>query len=364
MKRGPPIVLTVALLLTCVAASGGTFAPTGSMTTARWGHTATLLLDGRVLIAGGDGFGATPSGRGAELYDPATGCFVATGSLIQPRGHHSATLLPSGQVLIVGGWYESGAELYDPSTGTFSLTDPMLARQNWHTATLLANGKVLVAGDVDAELYDSATGRFDPAGPYATRGRGVTATLLADGRVLLVGDDPAQLYDPPSDTFSITGSLGNAVGLYGLELHSATLLGNGKVLIAGGANDEVSPAGRVSAAELYDPATGTFGATSRMHSPRDAHAAILLLNGEVLILGGDTGSCSGTVCQFAGSLASAELYDPSSGTFAAAGEMTASRTTPTATLLQSGDVLITGGIAYCGIACNYGSLASAELYRP
>jgi hypothetical protein len=319
------------------------------MATARFRHTATLLLDGRVLIAGGDGGGATPAGRGAELYDPATGRFVATGSLIRPRVGHSATRLASGQVLIVGGWFEKTAEIYDPSTGTFSLTGEMLAQQDWHVAAALANGKVLIAGNADAELYDPATGHFVPAGRYAPRTHDtlpypqfmVTATLLADGRVLLVGDEPVQLYDPSSNTFSVTGSFGNAVGVYGLELHSATLLGNGRVLIAGGMSEEVWPLGLVAAAELYDPATGAFKATSAMHAPRDSHAAVLLPDGKVLIAGGYSANCDDAF-RCGGNVASAELYDPSSGTFTAAGNMSKPRA-PTATLLKNGDVLITGG---------------------
>jgi galactose oxidase-like protein len=344
----------------------GMFVPTGDMTMARAGHSATLLPDGTVLIAGGDGplLGGVPAGRSAELYDPATGTFAPTGNMIDPRYFHTATLLPNGKVLIAGGSQDTTAELYDPSTREFSLTGRMGAQQRWVLATLLGNGKVLVAGDVDAELYDPATATFVPAAPYAASSRGSTATLLADGRVLFVGDEPAQLYDSVSNSFSIAGLLASA-GLPGVDQQTATLLNNGKVLIAGGSNDEVAPAGRVAAAELYDPATGAFTATSAMHSPRDAHAAVLLPDGKVLIVGGDTGSfIGGGVSVYAGSLASAELYDSSSGTFAPAGSMNAARTGPQATLLKNGEVLITGGFSYCGIGCFHGSLASAELYHP
>jgi hypothetical protein len=334
------------------------------MTAARCGHTATLLLDGTVLITGGDAparIGDVPAGRTAELYDPATGTFAPTGSMTHTRSGHTATLLPNGQVLIAGGATDTSAELYDPLTREFSLTGSMEQRQQWFMATLLLNGEVLVAGDVDAELYDPATGSFAPAGPYAAPSRGSTATLLADGRVLFVGDNPAQLYDPVSNTFSVTGSL----NLPGLELQTATLLNNGQVLIAGGGDDEVAPAGRVAAAELYDPATGSFTATSSMHSPRDAHAAVRLSDGRVLVVGGDTGIFEPDGSSvFGGSLASAEIFDPSSGTFAAAGNMNTARTEAQATLLNNGDVLITGGLTYCGIDCFHGSVATAELYRP
>lgn len=347
------------------AQTPGMFVPTGDMTRARAGHSATLLLDGTVLIAGGDGplGGGVPAGRGAELYDPATGTFAPTGNMLEPRYCASATLLPNGKVLIAGGTLDTSAELYDPSTRQFSPTGPMGTQHPWVLATLLGNGKVLVAGDVDAELYDPATGRFAPAGPYAASSHGSTATLLADGKVLFVGDDPAQLYDPVNNSFSVTGSLSSAGLPGGVDQQTATLLNDGIVLLTGGSND-VGPAGRVAAAELYNPATGAFAATSAMHSPRDAHAAIRLSNGKVLIVGGDTAVVIGSVSYFGGSLASAELYDPSNGTFAPAGDMNAARTAPRATLLQNGDVLITGGFNYCGIGCFRGALASAELYRP
>jgi len=340
----------------------GTFAPAGNMTTARAGHTATLLLDGRVLIAGGGPaeIGSVPSGQSAELYDPTSGTFAVTGSLITPRGYHTATLLPSGQVLIVGGSNDTSAELYDPSKGTFSLTGSMLAQQRWLTATWLTSGHVLVAGDASAELYDPVIGAFRDAGPYAVAERiYATATSLADGRVLLVGDEPPQIYDPTNEHFSITGSL-TAVGIFGLELYSATLLRNGKVLIAGGTNDEF-PGGRVDQAELYDPATGTFSATGELLAARDAHTAVLLWDGRVLIVGGEGTSDGGF---FSGSLSSAELYDPATGSFIPAGNMSIARSGPQATLLKNGDVLITGGVRYCGIDCFLGSTATAELYRP
>jgi len=123
-------------------------------------------------------------------------------------------------------------------------------------------------------------------------------------------------------------------------------------------------ADELAEAELYDPATGAFTATSAMHSPRDAHAAVLLADVKVLIVGGDTVTVIGDFGYYAGSLASAELYDPLSGTFWPAGSMNAARTAPQATLLKNGDVLITGGFSYCGIGCFHGSLASAELYHP
>jgi hypothetical protein len=342
--------------------SAGTFTPTGNMTTARAEHTATLLLDGRVLITGGLGRGSgyvLPAERSAELYDPATGTFHATDSMIEPRANHTATLLTDGRVLIAGPEASSIVEVYDPASGRFFSTGGMFSPQSIQTATLLASGKVLVAGESHAELYDPATGIFLPAAPYAVQMNYYTATLLADGRVLFVGNGPAQIYDPARDAFSVSGS---PVGRY-LERHSATLLNNGKVLVAGGSNDEF-PGGRVELAQLYDPATDAFSATSDLLSGRDGHAAVLLSDGKVLLVGGEGASCSQGICQFAGSLASAEIYDPATGSFSAAGNMSSPRSSPRATRLKNGDVLITGGLIYCEIGCVYGGVASAELYHP
>ena len=354
MNPGWQFILAATLLAMGFAATGGTpqppagsFTATGSMSTARYGHSATLLLDGRVLVAGGDG------GRTAELYDPASGLFVATGSMVMSRQLHSATRLPDGRVLLVGGRQDASAELFDPATGSFSPTGEMRIAQHWHSAVTLANGKVLVVGDIEGTLYDPRTERFAPAGPYAKPSYFLnTTTLLADGRVLLVGDDPARLYDPATNTFSETGSLGAATLIYGLELNTATLLTNGNVLITGGMNDEVWPLGLVAAAELYEAATGKFRTTSPMRLPRDGHAAARLPDGRVLIVGGYSAACDDAFA-CGRRLADAEIYDPSSGTFAAAGNMTFPRQMPRATPLTNGDVLITGG-----------SDASAELYHP
>ncbi len=289
------------------------------MTTGRRIHTSTLLADGRVLIAGG--YGAGGAVASAELYDPSTGTFTHTGDMITARSGHTAILLANGKVLLVGGY------------GTSSYPD--------------------IAA---AELYDPATGIFTPGGSYVGRGGCdfcAPATLLPDGRVLFPGQYPAQLYDPITNSFSPGGMM--------ISDHStATLLTNGKVLFAGGVDF-----GRSSSAELYDPATGTFTSTGNMAFRRVWHTLTLLPNGMVLTTGGETDSCAGSGgCGFAGTVASAELYDPSAGSFLATGNMAAPRETHTATLLNDGRVLIAGGASYGGIGLFYGSLASAELYNP
>ncbi|MEO8217797.1 MAG: kelch repeat-containing protein [Acidobacteriota bacterium] len=347
---------------TASAQNRGAIVPTGDMITARSGHTATLLLDGRVLLAGG----GTSS---AEIYDPSTGTFTATGSMNESRQSHSATLLPDGNVLIAGGRGDSSAELYVPKTGTFTVTGSMIDDQFGHSATLLRNGKVLIAGGerkgppwptaAAAELYDPITGKFSLLGSYAGSGLFFsggpiwpTANMLPDGRVLLAGENPPEIYDPATETFALSGGMTEGVFQYGMYWHTATSLRDGTVLVSGGNDDWTC--GGLANAEIYDPSSGTFKATGKMSTSRDIHTATLLSDGTVLMAGGGSGWCGRSTNR------TAELYDPVSGSFEPVGRMAQSRSGHTATLLGNGTVLIAGGTSYWPMEV----LRSAELYQP
>jgi hypothetical protein len=323
------------------------FVNTGVMSNARSGHTATLLSNGKVLVAGVD------NGASAELYDPATGLWSATGSMLTARSGFTATLLADGKVLVAGGIdlnnkYNfqlslTSAELYDPVTGLWSATGGMSQARQQHTATLLADGKVLVAGGMGygwngssfigrAELFDPATGLWSTTGMMMTARKYHTSTLLTNGKVIVAGGSntfnetlsSVELYDPESGLWSSIAFMGSA-----RRNHTATLLANGKVLVAG----SLGNTGEISA-EQYNPVSGLWKATGSMISARGNHTATFLVNGKVLVTGGEN---------YYGTSSSAELYDPASELWSAIAAMGSARRNHTATLLPNGMVLVTGG---------------------
>ena len=332
------------------------------MKTAREGYTATLLPNGKVLIVGGysRGYSSPSALAGTELYDPSTRTFAPSGDLITARSGHSATLLPDGTVLIAGGAagtaLTTAAEIYDPSTGTFSATGDMV-QAGLGTAILLADGRVLIAHDLlprpsyaAAELYDPAKGTFSATGNQLVIWSGhQQASLLPDGRVLLaICCTAEQVYDPASGSFSRTGAMAGICP----DGFAMAPLPNGTVLVSGGYCEEANLSTPVAA--LYDPATGTFHSPGQMSQRRYYHTATQLGDGTVLIAG------SQALAAGARPASSAEVYNPATNTFSPTGDMTTGRTGHTATLLLDGTVLITGGMS----EINGGPLASAEIYSP
>jgi hypothetical protein len=375
--------------------------PDGRLHDARFGATATPMHNGMVLIAGGIALDTTASPV-AELYDTARGGFLLTAGLLTGRAYHTATLLDNGKVLITGGVAANGrpvreAELYDPASGSFDPTGNLIAPRFDHAATILPNGKVLITGgntttavitDISAaELFDPATGLFTPTGQVkryydpeanifwkqgtmnAIRAQH-TATLMRDGKVLVAGGGDAsgiaqvsaEIYDPASGKFTTVAPMNTA-----RKQHQGILLGNGDVLIVGG----VDAAGHVLAsAELFDASTNRFtlttaafpGTGGNMSAPRYGNSATILLDGRVLVAGGsDAGNILNT----------AELYDPSRGSFTCVAgpasstpgsgcnpSMIKPRDSASVAALPNGEVLFAGGYDLGAI------LSAAELYNP
>ena len=306
----------------------GTWAVTGQANAPGLSSTATLLPDGQVLAAGGDSPDGTFAVSGAELYNPATGTWSVTGSMHQGRSSldgfgPSATLLPDGKVLVAGGEDAnfnplSSAELYNPATGTWSRTGSMTTPRSGQSATLLTNGQVLMAGGTGssaaAELYNPATGKFTPTGSMISADGTNVGTLLPDGDVLVTGRSAgytqtfAELYHPATGQWS-NASTGLPVCLYNQECRvysTATLLGTGNVLVAGGLVGLISNPQTSPGAMLYHPDTNTWTSTGSMTTGREGQSATLLPGGQVLMAGGTLFDHP----HVSMGLASAELYTP------------------------------------------------------
>lgn len=351
--------------LSAPAQTSGTWSATGNLGTGRYAVTAVALPGGKVLLAGGvvsiNNVLAT-----AEIYDPATGAWSSTGSMKLARNTYLTAVLPSGKVLVAGGCTTSNcsaattaAEIYDPTTGQWSPTGSMTSIHYFSAATLLGNGKVLVEGGCNqgnclavtaiAELYDPASGKWTKTGSLNTARDYHTATLLANGKVLVAGGytggSTAEIYDPAKGSWTPAANM-----LAPQTQHSATLLPNGKVLAAGGNLGNLPS----SYCEVYDPAANTWTATGSMITKRNGHPTVLLASGKVLVAGGG----SYTRPKYY-KVSAAELYDPATGTWSATGSMSTGRYQHGFALLLNVTVLAAGGLSNSSVALN-----TAELYTP
>lgn len=327
----------------------GRWTATGSMSLPRQMHSATLLNNGKVMVAGG-------YNTSSELYDPDAGTWSRTSDTLTTHRNHTATQLTDGRVLVVGGT-DSGisTEIYD--RGLWTAAGRLNTPRFYHTATRLPDGKVLVVGGStseyagtvlsSAELYDPSTDSWTFTSSMGVARSHHTATALPDGRVLVTGgSDPwdnllasAEIYDPTSRSWSPAGNM-----YTGRSYHSAALLKNGKVLVAGGAGLDTSLS---ASTELFDPTTGIWSPTGSMSKPRREHSATVLSSGWVLVAGG--------YHEYTGILSTSEVYNPSTGTWSPLENMNVDRYLQTATLLKNGRVLAAGGIST-------DSQSSAEYY--
>ena len=334
----------------------GVWTATAGLNVARFSFSTTLLADGRVLVAGGWN-SQSEYLTSAEVYDPKFGTWTPTGSMNHPRGHHTGTLLANGNVLVTGGIDVFGsvtaaAEVYNPDTGGWTLTGSMSSGRSDYLSSVLPNGKVLIAGGFGAhgsyltnsELYDPNTGSWAKTGPLnvartAIRTGHSTATLLLNGKVLAAGGNvyqvnangtlaSSELYDPASGIWTMIGSLPGP-----RSDHTATLLLNGMVLVAGGTDGTTN----LSSALLYDPANGSWTTTTPLLSAHEDHGATLLPNGTVLVMGGND------TTRFPA--ATAEVYDPGLGVGASSQPQIDS-----VSLLTSGNGLVVSGSGFSGIS--------------
>lgn len=316
LGRGKTAIVLAALIVAAAVSSSpvdasqptdsDAWAETGLPSISRGLFTATVLKNGKVLVAGGAITEARDSTASAELFEPATGKWASTGALAVARYRHTATLLDSGKVLVVGGVRDpagkerlASAELYDPATGKWTGTGPLATPRGLHTATLLENGKVLVVSGAAGEIYDPATGKWAATSPLpAARGG-----------------------------------------------HTATLLESGKVLVAGGFQDRsANPSEIYASATVYDPATDKWTVASGSGGRRSEHTAVALKNGRVLVVGGRTtpGGGRDALANIMGFTATVELFDPAADTWAVTGALPFVPTSHLATALRSGNVLLIG----------------------
>jgi sugar lactone lactonase YvrE len=363
-----------ALTPTCPAPPGAAWTVTGAMSTSREYHSATLLSNGQVLVAGGIDNSLQPLAS-AELYNPATGQFSLTGPMAAARYGHAAALLADGRVLVAGGCCDAlgnlltSAEIYDPTHGSWSATGSLVEPRFQSQAILLGNGNVLVAGGFGqasgtsaptalAEIFNPATGAWAVendgcSGAACSNSLGdYSSTLLNTGQVLLAGvsstgmpSGQSLLDDPVSGAFTTTGALTTP-----RTQHTAIRLADGSVLVAGGtSNPTTRPVTYTTSVEIYEPGANEWTPTGALGQGRGNAAAVLLPNGEALVAGG-AGNLSTTS-------ATAETYDPATKTWSGS-FLNFGRANLTLTLLPTGQVLAVGG-------CVQGSCpVSAEVYDP
>lgn len=318
----------------------------------------THPIPGSCTVTGGTGVVA-----GAGVTDIAVTCDdrLRSGPLNVARAFNfTAVGLPGGEVLVAGGHtpgsgypITSTAERFSPRTGRWTMAAPMTTPRASACTALLRTGKVLVAGGAgaaaqSAELYDPGADTWAPTDQPMAEGHDLGACVtLGDGRVLVTGGlrqvstsstAVSELFDPDTGTFSTTASMGTA-----RYWHTATVLPGGTVLVAGGCTGGYPCTATTATAEVYDPASGTWSATGSLPAGVFGHTATEI-SGRVLVAGGCQGDalCGPEGAQAGSAETGASLYDPATGQFEPAGEMSMGRAGHGVVTLDQGFMFIGG----------------------
>lgn len=354
------IVLISAFIGLCLAPGGqapvraaaGGWTAAEPMTVQRYMHTATLLADGRVLVAGGDLDGNANSTSSVEIYQPTTNTWVTVASMHTARHRHEAVRLQDGRILVIAGWNTASTEVYDPATGVWTETGDVPLGGIYIRAVVLDNGNVLAVnsiGTTNASLFNPTTNQWSETANFTTHRFLLGMVKLADGRVMVSGGrdssstnlDTTEIYDPQTGLWTAAAPMGTA-----REEHFMVLLNDGRVLVAGGNNQAT---GLVKSAEIYDPTLNTWMVIPDLNLPHLQGRAVLLADSRVLVAGGNPGFDDARFV---------EILDPTTFTWEFTGSFLYHRVNLTTTLLPDGRVLAAGG------AGSGGYLNTTEIFDP
>ena len=323
-------------------------------------HSVTLLPDGRVLVAGGTDEAFTPL-RTSEVFDPESNRWSATGEMREARMEHSATLLKDGRVIVTGGLNENleivgTTEIFDPETGKWSEYGSMRTVRRGHFTLPLSDGRVAVVGGIgqtlgglgilanisavgaliSTEIYDPETDTWSQASDMREGHSGGLAVVLKDGRVLIAGgynqDESlasSEVFDPSVDQWMRTSSMARKT-----FANTATVLSDGSVLFTGGFGMSRAKGGITPGSEVFDPKTTEWRKAPETVHGRMGHTSTLLPDGRVVTIGGSTAE---------GPVNTGEYMEPETWLWSEIAPMPVERSQHTATLLYDGRILVAGG---------------------
>lgn len=395
------LLIALATLYALAQGNNGLWTRISPMPFASAGPTATLLGDNTVLVAGGtNGFDAFANRiASSALFFPNGNGWLPLPPMATARSYHGASIMPNGKVLVAGGYASvpplvadlggelsspcgpgegiarsgtasGAAEIFDETMLAWTPASPMNSARAEFSLVRMFNGMVLAAGgsgDSSAEFYNPAADTWTYTSSMQNFHLGAATTLLPDGRVFVGGGNigsllfglgscgtSAEVYDPNSDTWTGTG--GMSKNRYHATASVVRLADNSwRVLVVGGADGNDPNLPSLATAELWDPTTNNFTPVASMATPRQFQSASVLPNGEVLVAGGINQPTGLPPDQ-----ASAEIYDPVHDTWRSGSTMTTARDSQTSTLFSTfpAKVLVAGGFS----GANF--LSSAEIFQP